>query len=121
VATVFTGTMSQSDESTEPTDDETMFLCPDCGIDAWGIEEDGQVVHEDFYVANELWDAVCPDDNVRRYVEDGVDFGEGNFVICIGCFERRLGRKLTREDLRVEPSLLFGVPPSKRYQDRWLR
>ena len=43
-----------------------MFLCPDCGMDAWGHEEDGQIVHEDFYVPNELWDAACPDDNVRR-------------------------------------------------------
>ena len=104
--------------TTEPTD-ETMFLCPDCGIDAWGYEEDGRIVHEDFYVPSELWDAVCPDDNVRRYVEDGIEFGDGNFVICIGCFEHRLGRKLTREDLQVEPHPLFGRPPSRRFRDRW--
>jgi hypothetical protein len=78
-----------------------MLLCPDCGVDAWGMKEDGQIGHEDFNVSNNLWDAVCPDDNVRRYVEDGIEFGDGNFVICIGCFEQRLGRKLTREDLTL--------------------
>lgn len=108
----------QSQGAYEPTD-ESLLLCRDCGIDAWGMTEDGRIVHEDFYVSNNLWDAVCPDDNVRRYVEDGAEFGDGNFVICIGCFERRLGRKLTREDLRVEPGPLFGRPPSGRFRDRW--
>ena len=104
--------------TTERTE-EAMLLCPDCGIAAWSFEEDRHIVHEDFYVPNELWDAVCPDDNVERYVEEGVEFGEGNFVICIGCFEQRLGRKLTRDDLQVEPHPLFGIPPSKRFRDRW--
>ncbi len=103
--------MSPFDESTEPTD-ETMFLFPNCGIDAWTFEEEGQIVREDFYVANDLWDAVCPDDKVRRYVEDGLEFGEGNFVNCIGCFELRLGRKLTRGDLQVEPAPLPAVTDS---------
>ena len=99
--------------------DETILLCPDCGINAWAFEENGQIVHEDFYVPNELWDAVCPDDKVQRYLVEGVEFAEGNFVICIGCFEHRLGRKLTRAELRVAPHPLFGMNPSKRFRDRW--
>ena len=108
----------ESEGATGPFD-ESLFFCPDCRVNAWGFEEDGQIVHEDFYVGNALWDAVCPDDKVQRSVEDGVEFGEGNFVICIGCFERRLGRKLIRQDLMVEPRSLFGIPPSKRFLERW--
>ncbi|HKX76093.1 MAG TPA: hypothetical protein VJR05_11975 [Acidimicrobiia bacterium] len=98
---------------------EPSLRCYDCGIDAWMFEEDGQLVHEDFYVPNELWDSVCPDDMVERYIEDGVEFGDGHFIICIGCFEKRLGRELTRGDLRVAPADLFGLPPSKRFRSRW--
>ncbi len=31
---------------------EDAALCFDCGIDAWGFEEDGADVHEDYYVSN---------------------------------------------------------------------
>jgi hypothetical protein len=77
------------------------------------------VAHEDFYVHAELWDSVCPDDEVEEWVEDGVTYREGTFVICIGCFERRLGRQLTREDFTVRPNRLFGTPPSYRFRSRW--
>lgn len=110
-------TVYQPDEPMEEVD----LLCHDCGLDAWVFEEDGQIVHEDFYVSNELWDSVCPDDEVRRYVKDGIEFGDGNFILCIGCFEKRLGRTLTREDLRIEPHDLFGLPPSKRFKNRWTK
>ncbi len=103
---------------------EELTICPDCGIDAWSIEEDGRIVHEDFYVDNELWDSTCPDDDVVRWTENGTEFGQGRFVICIGCFEKRLGRRLTRHDLGAEPGDggphdLGGTPPSRRYLDRW--
>lgn len=116
--------------------DDQLTLCTDCGIDAWVIEEDGNIVHEDFYVSNELWDATCPDDNVVRWTtSDGTELGQGRFVICIGCFERRLGRQLTLRDFvgqtefdamsEAERDALaetgpesWGIP-SKRYIDRW--
>ena len=41
------------------------------------------------------------------------------FVMCIGCFEKRLGRQLTREDFKAPPNRLFGVPPSYRFRSRW--
>jgi hypothetical protein len=100
-------------------DPEVSLLCPDCGIHAWRFEEDDHMVHEDFYVSAELWDSVCPDDKVRRYVRDGIEYGQGNFAMCIGCFEKRLGRELTRRDLTVEPDDLFGTPPSRRFRNRW--
>ena len=100
-------------------DPEVSLDCPDCGIYAWRFEEDNQTVHEDFYVSNDLWDSVCPDDMVRRFVNEGIEYGQGKFVICIGCFEKRLGRKLTRQDLTVKPHDLFGTPPSERFRNRW--
>ena len=77
------------------------------------------MVHEDFYVHNELWDATCPDDDIVRWTQNGSDLAQGRFVICIGCFEKRLGRQLTRRDFTGEPGALGGDPPSRRYVDRW--
>jgi hypothetical protein len=77
------------------------------------------VVHEDFYVHDVLWDAVCPDDAVQEWAEDGEVIREGTFVLCIGCFEARLGRQLSRDDLKVPPRRQFGVPPSYRFRSRW--
>lgn len=100
--------------------DPEFDACRDCGIHAWRIDEMGRQVHEDFYVHDEMWDAVCPDDQVLERVEDGTRFREGNFVICIGCFERRLGRRLTREDFIAPPHRSFGMVPSRRLTDRWM-
>lgn len=100
---------------------DVSLLCHDCGIEAWMFEEGGQLVHEDFYVSNELWDEACPDDRVRRYTVNGFEYGEGRFVVCIGCFEKRLGRELSRGDLTVKPQELFGMPPSQRFRNRWSR
>jgi hypothetical protein len=98
---------------------ECLSAFRDCGIDAWQLRDfDGQIVHEDFCVHDELWDTVCPDDDVIRWQEDGVTFGEGQWVLCVGCFERRLGRKLVRTDLKSGPRSLFGTPPSLRFRLR---
>lgn len=91
-------------------------ICHDCGIDAWNQVEDGLVVHEDFYVSNEVWDRHVPDDDIRTF-PNGVR--DGHFVLCIGCFERRVGRELVRADLAAEPKDLFGMPPSRRFMARW--
>lgn len=120
--------------------DGELTLCHDCGVDAWSFEEYGRIVHEDFYVPNALWDATCPDDGVVRWrTQDGNEFGQGRFVLCIGCFERRLGRELTLRDfigdLEFEamskaqrralgesgPDSLDGDAPSRRFRDRWRR
>ena len=31
------------------------------------------MAHEDFYVQDELWDAICPDDEVDEWTLDGAD------------------------------------------------
>jgi hypothetical protein len=99
---------------------ECLSACHDCGIDAWWFRDfNGQIVHEDFYVHDALWDAACPDDDVLRWHEAGVNFGEGQWVLCIGCFEQRLGRTLTRADFKVGPRSLFGTPPSLRFRLRY--
>jgi hypothetical protein len=104
----------------------SLTLCHDCGIDAWHFRDlNGVFVHEDFYVSSELWDATCPDDDVIRWRGDGIEyekdatFGVGNWVLCIGCFEKRLGRKLTRADLTARPAPLFGTPASLRFKARY--
>ncbi len=111
--------MEQYNQRMDTEESEPSLLCHDCGIEAWMFEEDGQLVHEDFYVSNELWDSVWPDYLVHRYCVNGMEFGEGHFIICIGCFEKRLGRELSRRDLRVEPLALFGMSPSRRFRSRW--
>jgi hypothetical protein len=44
----------------------------DCGVHVWRLHESGRVAHEDFYLRDELWDAVCPDDEVDEWTLDGV-------------------------------------------------
>jgi hypothetical protein len=77
---------------------------------------------EDFYVKNGLWIFTIP-------------LQKRSNVICIGCFEKRLGRKLTRKDFKPwfrnnrpyacyrRPFNFYGKnvlndPPSKRLADR---
>jgi hypothetical protein len=101
--------------------EDELTLCHDCGIDAWQFEEEGRLVHEDFGVVNEVWDTACPDDQVVRWTAPtGEQLGQGLFVVCVGCLERRLGRRLTREDLVAAPGDdALGLPPSMRLVDRW--
>ncbi len=99
--------------------DDSLLDCVDCGICAWMHIEDDRIVDEDFYVQDELWTEVCPDDEVREWVVEGIKFREGKFVIWVGCFEERLGRRLRREDFTTEPDFLFGTPPSRRLRSRW--
>jgi len=56
------------------------LLCTDCKNSPW---DDG----EDFYVKDALWESTIP-----KY--------KRNKVICIGCFEKRLGRILTQKDFK---------------------
>jgi hypothetical protein len=69
--------------------------CFSCGVDVWDIGED-------FYVHDELW---------RTYGVEG--------VLCIGCFEIRLGRKLMPADFPDGYiGEQIGCQPSERLRDR---
>ena len=59
------------------------------------------------------------DDGVVEWMVRGTKFREGRFVMCIGCFETRLGRPLRRADFTTPPHDLFGTPPSSRFLARW--
>ena len=90
--------------------------CIDCEKpDCWAFMEDGIHVHEDFYVHDSLFEATCPDGG----------------IICIPCFEKRLGRPLTRDDFKGGPydlsngkriginmTMLTGAHPSALFRDR---
>jgi hypothetical protein len=69
---------------------------------------------EDFYVTHGLWILTVPE--AKR---DG--------IICIGCFEKRLGRKLTKRDFAPwfrknrwhgDQRRLINDPPSRRLAER---
>lgn len=57
-----------------------ILKCTDCGCKPWDMGED-------FYVCDGLWVLVMP-----KKKRDN--------IICIGCFEERLGRKLRRTDFK---------------------
>ncbi len=83
----------------EERDDD--LNCRDCGIDAWMFVENGRVVQEDYVVHDDVWAAGSGD------ASDG--------VLCIGCFERRLGRELRHDDFMYAPFVMMGMTPSERY------
>lgn len=80
-----------------------MLSCYDCGCMPW---DEG----EDFYVNDKLWAQVMP----------------MNGIICIECFEKRLGRKLRKKDFKVwfreglsfDGTHLINEKPSTRLKDR---
>lgn len=81
--------------------------CTDCRCKPWDMGED-------FYVSDGLWMLTMP-------------VAKRDNVICIGCFEKRLGRKLTRVDFKKwfrgnrwygDQRRKLNDPPSKRLIDR---
>lgn len=81
--------------------------CADCGVAAWEIGED-------FYVNDELWYSIMPKSKQER-------------IICIGCFEKRLKRKLVKKDFKhwfrnngwySNPTKKINNPPSEKLKDR---
>ena len=81
--------------------------CTDCGCKPWDMGED-------FYVRDGLWITSMP---VKKRDD----------VICLGCFEKRLGRKLTRNDFQPwfrnnrwyrDKGKVLNDPPSERLADR---
>jgi len=73
--------------------------CHDCGERAW-IK-----LHEDYFVPDNIWHQACTAEPVMK---------DDRGILCIGCIERRLGRRLTDADLSV-PSL---IEASARLMDR---
>lgn len=59
--------------------------CFDCGRRAW-------FQGEDFYVSNKLWHQACVAEPVMKDDEG---------MLCVGCFERRIGRQLCRDDFGI--------------------
>jgi hypothetical protein len=74
------------------------FLCLDCEVDTFEIDEL-------YVVTDELWARVNP--------------GKGG-MLCIGCLEKRLGRELTPDDFPSLPlnSDHHGSPKSERLLER---
>jgi hypothetical protein len=72
--------------------------CMDCGVDTDAIDE-SYMVHDD------LWRAAVPS-------EAG--------MLCVGCFEKRLGRRLKRDDFRpyALSALEEGMSVSDRLRER---
>jgi len=68
-------------------------LCDDCGLVVIGLRSHE---HEWFMVHDEVWaEAGMPIDEKHEYS------GEG--VLCVGCLEQRLGRRLTSKDFPQLP------------------
>ena len=77
-------------------------LCKQCGVDTWKI-------HEYYMVIDEIWSQAT----------------EGDGILCIGCLEKGLGRKLESKDFSPTAvtnfhSILppFYNPKSERLRDR---
>ena len=71
--------------------------CMDCGVDVFEI-------HEYYMIHNELWDKINPD-----------VIG----LLCIGCVEKRLGRKLKPDDFPVyEINSYHTLTQSNRLKSR---
>ena len=73
-------------------------VCLDCGADT-------DAINESYLLHDELWHKVNP-------AEAG--------MLCVGCCERRLGRKLRRNDFTRFSLSAFdeGMPISRRLRDR---
>lgn len=77
--------------------------CFSCGVDTFALGED-------FYVEDDLW---------RQYGVEG--------MLCIGCFEKRLGREMVRADFKGVggpdkwEEFFPHAKASERYRDRWGR
>jgi hypothetical protein len=75
------------------------FHCIDCG-------KDTDAINENYMIHDELWRAANP-------AEAG--------MLCVGCCERRLGRKLCRKDFPPYAAFEEGMPVSARLKLRMTR
>jgi len=76
----------------------TRHECLDCGVDTFDIGEM-------YMVTDELWEHIVGQ-IVLVFDDDGVcteRTGPGLGMLCVGCFETRLGRELTPDDFSDAP------------------
>jgi len=79
--------------------EECSHLCSCCGEDLIKLQE------TNYQVYDEVWLQAAP----FKY----------NFVLCIGCLEEQLGRKLTQEDFKGTTYPIYTIwPQSSRLLDR---
>jgi len=99
-----------------------MYKCIDCGVDT-------QKIDEYYIVHNWVWNEAMPMTPINAiYIEDGkvktdVLLRQGKGMLCIGCLERRLRRKLTKKDFLDCPVNTDNKrwPKSKRLRKRMKR
>lgn len=90
------------------------FVCTDCGV----FVHSRLGIGEYFMIAHELWDRFCSD----------------AYMLCVGCVEDRIGRRLNRHDFipatlakvnslfgSAVPTFPNGRPRSDRLLNRMLR
>lgn len=81
-----------------------MFECRDCGVDTAEIGEY-------YMVRDSVWRSVVPHKMRGPYCDDG------GTMLCIGCLEVRLGRRLKRWDFTTAPiNSIFTK--SERFKER---
>jgi hypothetical protein len=83
--------------------------CHDCDMDTGPCDEDGYPVEgwEGYMVKSDVWDAAVPDDPHDMSV-----------LLCVGCLEGRLGRRLGPEDFTAVGINEPGPLDSPRLRDR---
>lgn len=89
--------ISPEQKAKELTEYNLMFMCRDCHVNTNDIDEY-------YMVNNSIWKLVCPDNNPAT-------------LLCIGCLENSLGRKLMSTDFTEAPINYIGLK-SKRLADR---
>lgn len=76
-----------------------LWVCDECSVNC-------AETYEDFMVQHELWLSVC----------------KKKEVLCVGCLEERLGRKLNKHDFLFVPiNNYFAYVKSERLYDRLTR
>jgi hypothetical protein len=70
------------------------FICDDCGERTWG----GPILHTELW-ASIAWDVGYDPEEPDLFSLAGVPSFRRVGVLCFGCMERRLGRRLTQGDI----------------------
>ena len=85
---------------------QAWFICNDCGVDT-------DKINEYYMIHNKLWDKA-----IKAYpmpIKPETDLN----MLCIGCCEKRLNRKLTLEDFIDAPINYIGFfKKSERFLNR---
>jgi hypothetical protein len=97
--------LDYEDEQHSPA---VLSRCADCGVGCHSINESA------YMVTNELWALAWPPEKIKPWHNM-----PGQQVLCIGCLESRIGRRLTAADFTQCPlNGDDGYKRSKRLRDR---